>query len=548
MAQKETQQTQQKQQFVAAKRWAIGSVLLSGLCLSSMFLGSVLTTRFTLNEGTTKTQNSNLPTHIAKSQGLLSPIVPTPSNKYFKRALALDAKTHGYLASSWSDTAYLDHCNFQHVNWSDVSNFISKAMPRNFSLTKNQGSSQFSALDLTQEMKLELLEIYASNHSRLCDFSNYHPTVREEANPDEAATILKKVPHHDKTLIRLAIAIVAYKDLEHLQLLIQAVHLPHHYIMIHLERQTNHTFEEGVRALALEYDNVVILKFGSIVYKTGQVTDINIRIMRWLVFDAGLSFSYFLTLGGAAYPLYSARDLALALKASDRKAFLGTIANAFAMRISKKLYSVVALTYSRESAKLFPIRASMSREDLQLPMRPKLMALFDKKTNSGNQAIFDYHTVISLLQSSDAMEIFATSKYTCCCCVEEIAWYGAMNAIGLANEALATGSMMQFWSGLPKCVYTMSNAVLKVNSSACYTLGDRNARVRWNMTRIEGPRLQDYLVKAKKVGFLFARKFDSTDPGSAKLRRWVSKYLHPKQIGPYLNPTVSINDNKVGKQ
>ena len=542
------QQTQQEQQFVAAKRWPIGSVLLSGLCLSSMLLGSVLTKHFALVETiTTKQQNSNLPTNITKSQWLLSPIFPTPPNAYFKRALTLDAKTHGYLASSWSETAYLDHCNFQHVNWSDVSNFISTAMPRNFSLTRNQGASQFSVRDLKQEMKLELLEIYASNHSKLCDFSNYHPTVREEANPEEAAAILKRVPHHDKNLIRLAIAIVAYKDIEHLQLLIQAVHLPHHYIIIHLERRANQTFEQGVRALALEYDNIVILKFGSIVYRTGQVTDINLRIMRWLVFDSGLSFSYFLTLGGATYPLYSARDLTLALKASGRKAFLGTIANAFALRISKKLYSTVALTYSRESAKLFPLRVSMSRDDLQLPMRPSLMELFDKKTNSGNQAIFDYHTVISLLQSVDAMEIFATSKYACCCCLEEIVWYGAMNAIGLAKEALATGSMMQFWSGLPKCVYTMSNAVLKVNSSACYTLGDRNARIRWNISRIEGPRLQDYLVKAKKVGFLFARKFDSTDPGSAKLRRWVGKYLHPKQIGPYLNPTVIINNNFMGK-
>jgi hypothetical protein len=64
------------------------------------------------------------------------------------------------------------------------------------------------------------------------------------------------------------------------------------------------------------------------------------------------------------------------------------------------------------------------------------MKLFDQKSNSGNQAVFHYHMLKSLLESADAMEIMAFSKYACCCCLEELVWYGAINAIGLRNEAL----------------------------------------------------------------------------------------------------------------
>ena len=105
------------------------------------------------------------------------------------------------------------------------------------------------------------------------------------------------MPPSDKGLAWLAIANVAYKDLQHLIQLSRGVYMPHHYIIIHLERRPDPEFEQGVREYALEFNNVVVLKFGSVVYKTGEVTDINLRIMRWIVFESGLHFSYFLTLG-----------------------------------------------------------------------------------------------------------------------------------------------------------------------------------------------------------------------------------------------------------
>jgi len=485
-----------------------------------------------------KAKNQNLtPVTNAAEKYIILPVHPLPENKFLQQALSIDPVTQGYRASSWSDTAYLDHCNFQDVDWNDVYDFTSIAMPRNltnFPKTRTR-------FDGRHEMKLELLEIYASNHSRFCDYALYKPTVRREADPEQAAAILRNVLHVDTSTIRLAIAIVAYKDIKHLKLLLKGVHLPQHYIIIHLERYTNPDFEKGVRELAVEYENVVVLKFGSIVYKTGQVTDINLRIMRWLVFDSGLTFSYFLALGGAVYPLYSAMELAQALQLSGRKVLIGGLGHKDAPRIARKLYGTVALTYSRQNCKVYPLKASKSREDLDLPMRPEMMELFDKKSTSGNQGIFDYATVKALLESVDAMEVMASSKYGCCCCLEELVWYGSMKAIGLAEEALATGSMLQFWSGLPGCEYTMSNSLLKVDNTSCYLLGERNARFTWKIGRVYGPELQHYLVEAKKMGFLFARKFDSTNTGSVKLRTWIRKYLQPLMVGPYTNQERRYN-------
>jgi len=532
-------QDEEKRQFAHARKWAIRSLLVGIISLSSLLLWytfMVDASRTTLEAIKAKNQNLTPVTNAAEKYIIL-PVHPLPENKFLQQALSIDPVTQGYRASSWSDTAYLDHCNFQDVDWNDVYDFTSIAMPRNltnFPKTRTR-------FDGRHEMKLELLEIYASNHSRFCDYALYKPTVRREADPEQAAAILRNVLHVDTSTIRLAIVIVAYKDIQHLKLLLKGVHLPQHYIIIHLERYTNPDFEKGVRELAVEYENVVVLKFGSIVYKTGQVTDINLRIMRWLVFDSGLTFSYFLALGGAVYPLYSAMELAQALQLSGRKVFMGEIANDFAKNISIEHFGRIALTYSRQKSKEYPLKASKSRADLDLPMRPEIMELFNKKSNSGNQGIFDYATVKALLESVDAMEVMASSKYGCCCCLEELVWYGSMKAIGLAEEALATGSMLQFWSGLPGCEYTMSNSLLKVDNTSCYLLGERNARFTWKIGRVYGPELQHYLVEAKKMGFLFARKFDSTNTGSVKLRTWIRKYLQPLMVGPYTNQERRYN-------
>jgi hypothetical protein len=98
----------------------------------------------------------------------------------------------------------------------------------------------------------------------LCDFLYYAP-IRSEPKPELIAAKLRRVPPSDEGLAWLAIAIVAYKDLEHLIQLIRGVYMPHHYIIIHLERRPDPEFERGVREYAMEFNNVVVLKFGSVV-------------------------------------------------------------------------------------------------------------------------------------------------------------------------------------------------------------------------------------------------------------------------------------------
>jgi hypothetical protein len=519
----------EQQELVGIKTWATGTLFVTSLVCVSSFMGYAF--RLSIEQAS-KEVVSKVPKRTTANNGLAMTINHPPMDHFLQKALSIDPETQGYLASSWSDTAYLDHCNFKDADWNEAYDFIATAMPRNFNLPNDVHQKKA----LKQELKLELLEIYAANHTNLCDFHYYAPSVRLEAKPELIAAMLRRVPPSDEGLARLAIAIVAYKDLEHLIQLIRGVYMPHHYIIIHLERLPDPEFERGVREYAMEFKNVVVLKFGSVVYKTGEVTDINLRIMRWIVFESGLHFSYFLTLGGAVYPLYSARDLTVALQHSGRKVFMGEINNAYAQDIAQDLFGKIGLTYSRREVKKYPLRPSQNRSQLGVPLRPELMKLFDRKSNSGNQAVFHYDTLKSLLESADAMEIMAYSKYACCCCLEELVWYGAMNAIGLRNEALYFGSVIQFWSGLPKCEYTMSNAVLKVDKEACYLLGDRNARRAWNVSKeeVQGMYLKDILVKAKGSGFLFARKFDSNNPGSVEMRTWIQETLHPKRIGPYL--------------
>jgi hypothetical protein len=85
--------------------------------------------------------------------------------------------------------------------------------------------------------------------------------IRLEAKPELLAAKLRRVPPSDKGLARLAIAIMAYKDLEHLIRLIRGVYMPHQCIIIHLERPPDPEFERGVREYAMAFNNVVVLKF-----------------------------------------------------------------------------------------------------------------------------------------------------------------------------------------------------------------------------------------------------------------------------------------------
>lgn len=453
----------------------------------------------------------------------------------------------------------------------------SESAPSSAPKTKTETKALSLMERVQQEFLQELLEMYATA-SGLCDFSRYKPTVPSQSASATAANNNNKnenddadVPvttsgllsvevaaaklrdaaellelqttssgdqtesDHDKGMLaRLAVSIVAYQDIHHLQRLIQAIHLPIHVIIVHLDRRTSAEFAQQVCEFADEYENVVVLQFGTIVYKTDSVSMVNLRIMRWLVYDVELTFDYFITLGGAAYPLQDAHDLAYSLQQIGRQIWLGELTNKGERVKSpqdsrlrrKRLVFTGEIFDDAGNTNAIPIISkrlpSTTFSGESLP--DVIVESMNQKSVSGNNAIFAYDTVKELLDSPDVMELFARSKYGCCCCLEERNWIAALTMIGLQEEALEQASMWQVWGGAETCQSSMKNALLSRNASLCYRLED--ATLDPPQMYIRGDVTMDFLKDAKQRGFYFARKFHSDNPESMELLEDIRTDLH----------------------
>ena len=123
------------------------------------------------------------------------------------------------------------------------------------------------------------------------------------------------------------------------------------------------------------------------------------------------------------------------------------------------------------------------------------------------------------------MEIFALSKYGCCCCLEERTWIAALSICGFAEEALQQTSMFQLWGGTSEeCKSSMNNAILDRNATLCFKSEDPG-RIDPTSSYFRGDQLWDHIVDARQRGFLFARKFSSQLPESKSLADKIRKEL-----------------------
>jgi hypothetical protein len=423
-----------------------------------------------------------------------------------------------------SDIVELDHCSLATLDWD---NFTSWARPiLNKTLLKIQKSNQNDALEnitipvIQQEWTLELLELHATHHGH-CDFRRYKPTVPSYTpNLQQAASTLRRVtqtivppPYH----ARVAFAIVAYKDAKHLERLIQAIHMPHHLILIHLERSTSMRYFNQVLAIVKQYQNVVILQFGTVLYRTDSVSMINLRIMRWLVEDLQLEYDYHAVLGGAVYPLYEASELAQHIYKTNLSVWLGEM-NHKGSRVKhpqagvlfhKRLISSHGI--SQKAGFLFGT-----------PFPDWMDKVMQHKSISGNQAVYSQSVVRQLLANPRVMQLFGMAKYGCCCCIEERVWIAAMDLIGLVDAAKKQFGVWQVWGGHDNCRATMSNALLNTNPAKCFRLEDPNHEAMY----ISGNETLHHLQNAKRRGFLFARKFLSDDAPSMALLKTIETILH----------------------
>jgi hypothetical protein len=160
-----------------------------------------------------------------------------------------------------------------------------------------------------------------------------------------------------------------------------------------------------------------------------------------------------------------------------------------------------------------------------------------RKSTSGNQGIYSHHVIEKLLHSTDVMQLFALSKYGCCCCLEERNWIAALHMIGYGEDALAHTGMFQVWGGNSyECHGTMNNAVLSTNASICFRSEDPGRRTirgnnHTNQTTTAtsmyfyGNEMWDAIVDAKQRGLLFARKFHTDRPDSMEIRHRIQNEL-----------------------
>jgi hypothetical protein len=480
-----------------------------------------------------------------------------------------------------SDVVELHHCNVTrtNVNWTDfvriadpllrgavealrqplMDMVAASATPHNNPSVTAAAEDYYQ--DMHQEFLLELLEQYQSAHGA-CDYSRYRPTVvghwaqgiqlRKVSSLGSNSRGQRSRPH------RLAIVISAFRDIEHLSRLLEAMHQPQHYIVVHLERHCPMEYQSRVQDMLRarpHYRNVVIVQFGTIVYRTDSLSMINLRILRWLTMDLNLHYEHAILMDGSAFPLCSASELVAMLHQQSanggRAVWLGEL-TAKGQQVSATCSGIPGRQQSpplqssdhllQHKRLIFTSRGVAGNLKLhkRLPM-PKQgkesgngnlpAAIRDHliyKSTSGNQGIYSRYVVEQLLNSDNVMELFALSKYGCCCCLEERNWIAALGMIGFACEALEQTSMFQVWGGeSAACSGTMNNAFLSSNATLCFRSEDPGTSR--NVTSAEGyfhgGDMWDLLVDAKRRGFLFARKFRSDQIDSVELLNKIQSEL-----------------------
>ena len=407
-----------------------------------------------------------------------------------------------------SDLVELSHCSLEGVDVANFSAWASPILNQTMHKVKQQNVSQSSQ----QEWNAELLEIYATQYG-YCDFSRYQPSVPHDTpNLERSTHVVKEIAsRHARpgTSARVVFCIIAYQDAKHLNKLIQAIHQPHHIILVHLERSTPTDYARQVEELASHYDNVVILQFGTVIYKTDAVSMINFRIMRWIE-QLKLDYDYFAAMGGAVYPLYNATSMSqyLFAQSKHKNVWLGEMTMKGAQVNHPQARVLMQRRLISTSEKI--------HQSIKFPFGQDAPDWIDKcmryKTASGNQAVYSKSTIQKLLDNPQVAELFARAKYGCCSALEERTWIAALDLVGLLDEAKRNHGTWQAWGGYDSCRGSMHNALLSMNESICLRLEYPGSEmyVSANMTL-------GLLKQAKKDGFLFARKFRSDDSSSMEV-------------------------------
>ena len=488
----------------------------------------------------------------------------TPTNEYddvlqTERLHVLEVLMNSFSGPSnpmHSDVVELSHCRLDQIDYSNFSRWaavilqharpnIENTIRKHTVEAATKGLATNTTVDSVYlEFCLGLLEVFATHGKgkqgdAICDFDKY-PLTPKKFNLLTDESTLKSVAVSPQGLPRLVFVIIAFQDATHLETLIGACNMPQHLIVVHLERSSPTSFNQHVLEIANKYTNVVVVQFGSIIYGTDSVSTVNYQIMHWLTEEQGLVYDYYLTLGNAIYPLYGATELTNHFQSTERDIWLGDLRDHInAGGRHWEYLQRKRLVFTSGDTKFSMRTRKWKQNGFDAPIPEYIQTNMHNKTNSGNQAVFSYKVIKKLVHSPEVKELFAIAKYGCCCCLEERTWIAAANIIGYGKEAVEAASMFQVWGGRPKCGDgSMKNALLIPNATICYQSEDvtsgnlfERQRKSVNDTSIEnayfrGDKLLEELRLAKKRGFLFARKFKSTDPDSLELIEMIKTSIH----------------------
>lgn len=469
-------------------------------------------------------------------------------------------KSTSELDQEWleSDLAELHHCHSifttpretHRMNWTDftawAAPWVNTTMPK---LKRPEIGAEDEDI-LQQEVIVQLLELYGTQHG-YCKFYRYRPTFVHGGSAFAAtATALQLPLGHARLAFVIA---VRRRDPAHIKRLIRAIHMPHHYIVLHLDMQMDEQTQTELLEIAQDYDNMVVVRFGTIHEGMDGMTNVHLKLMRWLTIELNLKFDYHITLDGASFPLRSAEDMSQHLHTANSSVWLGTLTeqgklvqqSQQSLLLDKRVATTSIPEMTTLSSSLFP---EPNIPNNWFHSNDKNNGYFNYKTVSGSNAVFSQSIVRQLLASSYAMEIFGHSKYGCCG-LDNYNWMAALKALdqnrsrplssspfNIQQEAKAQTATFQLFGGADENCETQSGetAMLTMDASRCYQIEHpqvvesvynesyRHASFDWSIPKDRrsvhgGPDLVKYLQHAKKAGFLFARQFHSADPQSVSL-------------------------------
>jgi hypothetical protein len=290
--------------------------------------------------------------------------------------------------------------------------------------------------------------------------------------------------------------------------------------------------------------------------------------LRWITLELRIQYDYVLLCDGLAFPLHAPTQLVHTIRHATtttststnttqndrqpREVWLGELTHAgrtvtgtltdHLLRHKRLIYTTWWTSNSHtenSTTTLLKLHKRLPKHGLdqnEVPLSIRNHMIY--KSTSGNQGIYSRNVISKLLNNDSVMELFARSKYGCCCCIEERNWIAALSMIGYVEQALEQTSMFQVWGGTDsfQCQGSMSNAVLSRNASICFRSEDpqrTNTMFLTNATTTNnsnpmyflGTAMWDHIVTAQRRGVIMARKFRSQHSESQQLMKDIQQYL-----------------------